>query len=99
MIPVGIMQSNCYILQGDENCIIIDPGDEADFITQTISKLRLKPVSIISTHGHFDHNLAAFEISSNFNIPFYLQSKDIFLVKNMSKSAKSMAKKERYINP
>jgi glyoxylase-like metal-dependent hydrolase (beta-lactamase superfamily II) len=96
---VGAMQSNCYLLQKNGNCIVIDPGDDADFITSEIQKHNLNPLLIASTHGHFDHNLAAFEVQNNFKIPFYISKEDAFLIKKMKDTASYWLKREDVIPP
>lgn len=96
---VGEMQSNCYLLENNNHCIIIDPGDDADYITSKIIELRLKPNFIVSTHGHFDHNMASFEISQNFNIPFYISDKDTFLIKRMRATARHWFKRNDILLP
>ncbi|HSV94696.1 MAG TPA: MBL fold metallo-hydrolase [Spirochaetia bacterium] len=88
-LSVGELQTNCYLVW-DENtldCLIIDPGDDADFITTEILQLKLKPLGILLTHGHYDHCLACLELKLNFNIPIHLNPKDNFLYQNASKSA------------
>jgi len=87
-LSVGEMRSNCYLLQYDDRCIIIDPGDDSDFITNKILELKLKPKFIASTHGHIDHNMASYEVSKNFDIPFYISERDVFLIKKMKETAK-----------
>lgn len=52
-IKVGYLQTNCYILIKDNNCLVIDPGDEKEKIVKEIGNLNV--VGIIITHYHFDH--------------------------------------------
>lgn len=54
---VGEIQTNCYFLYDEETreCVIIDPGYEADKILKFIHKRELKVKQILLTHGHFDH--------------------------------------------
>ena len=86
--PVGQMKSNCYLIITENNdCLIIDPGDDADYIERIITEKKAKPLKIIATHGHFDHIMAATELMLAYNIPFHINKKDDFLVKNMSQSA------------
>jgi hydroxyacylglutathione hydrolase len=59
-IVVGILQSNCYILEGEHKGIIIDPGEEADKILKEVSDLKID--LILLTHNHFDHIGALFEV-------------------------------------
>jgi hydroxyacylglutathione hydrolase len=89
-LSLGQLATNGYLVweEKDQKALIIDPGDEGDFITQTILELKLKPQAILATHAHFDHVLAAFELQLNFKIPFYLHPKDVPILKYMVKSAR-----------
>ena len=41
-ISVGDLQTNCYLIWNESNdCYIIDPGDDADFISTEIIRLKL----------------------------------------------------------
>ena len=88
-LPVGQLQANCYLYvdKFSKETIIIDPGDDADFIERNISDRQLKPRLILATHGHFDHIMAVLELKLAYKIPFKASAKDKFLVNNMSKSA------------
>lgn len=96
IIPLGLgaFQTNCYLAfdEGTRECLIIDPADEADFISTTILENKLVPIGIILTHGHYDHCLAVLELKLIFNIPIYLHQADNFLYKNTDKSAKYHSK-------
>ena len=89
-LPVGQMRTNCCIVSSKEStdCMIIDPGDDADYIERIISDNKFNPVMILATHGHFDHIMAATELKLAYDIPFVIQERDEFLVKNMQPSAK-----------
>jgi glyoxylase-like metal-dependent hydrolase (beta-lactamase superfamily II) len=53
---VGEMRTNCYLVwDEDKNAVVIDPGDEAEFISDEIEKRQLKLKNILLTHKHFDH--------------------------------------------
>lgn len=56
-IVVGPLQSNCYIVCGENSldAMIIDPGDEPGRIVKVIENKKLNLLYIICTHGHFDH--------------------------------------------
>jgi len=80
---------------GPQNeCIIIDPGDDADFISETIINQKLKPLAIILTHGHFDHVLGCLELKLNFNLPIYLHQADAKLYSSANQSAFHWLKKK-----
>ncbi|HJX45555.1 MAG TPA: MBL fold metallo-hydrolase [Patescibacteria group bacterium] len=91
---VGEFNTNCYLLYDklSKKTLIIDPGDDPDYIISSILKLNLKPFGILATHGHFDHILGAFEVQKAFKIPFMINKNDLFLLKDMSKRAKYFLK-------
>ncbi len=57
LTPVGELQTNCYIIYCETTlrCAIIDPGAECEKIAKKIEGLKLVPVYILLTHGHYDH--------------------------------------------
>ena len=57
-LVVGPIQSNCYMIgcERTKEAAVIDPGGDADKILITLAKDKLRCVSIINTHGHFDHS-------------------------------------------
>ena len=67
-VVVGMLNTNCYILENDSECLIIDPGSEADKIKKNINK---KVVGILLTHRHFDHVGALQELSSYYKVNVY----------------------------
>jgi hydroxyacylglutathione hydrolase len=86
--PIGELQANCYFLVQDKDCVIIDAGDSADFILEEISRQNLKVKAIIATHGHFDHVMAVGELQTSLDTPFYISSKDQFLLDRVEETAK-----------
>ena len=87
---VGQLQTNCYLVVGGKTnkALIIDPGDDADYIERIISDRKLKPVKIVATHGHFDHILAVTELKLAYKIPFFIHKNDEFLVKELQSSVR-----------
>ncbi len=79
-----IFSSNTYIIKNKINveCIIIDPGFDIDLINKDIADNNLKPVAIISTHGHFDHIASVSFLKNKFKIPFYIHSSDLKILKS-----------------
>jgi len=71
ILKVGPLQANCYIVYQDKKCLVIDPGDDENFIVSRIKRLELEPVAILITHNHFDHNKVAKPLSSIYNVPIY----------------------------
>jgi len=89
-LVVGTLGTNCYLLweKKTREVVIIDPGDDAPHITDTINTLGLIPVAVCMTHGHFDHILGVWELMKNFAVPFYGNPKDQFLLTRMQTTAK-----------
>ena len=52
--PVG---TNCYIFHPEDSreAVVFDPGDRGDKVYEFLSDNELKLVSVMLTHGHFDH--------------------------------------------
>lgn len=69
-IITGELEENCYIIEINDECIIVDPGDDYEKIKEKISK---KIVGIFITHHHHDH-IGALETLKNdydYEIPVY----------------------------
>lgn len=88
-LVVGQMQTNCYLLVDSDTkeAFIIDPGDDAAFISDQLTSVEARPIAIIVTHGHFDHVLAALELQLLYNIPFRMHVADNFLIDRMNETA------------
>jgi len=86
---VGPLQTNCFILHCPETkeAVIVDPGGDPDLITATIDDLKLKPILIISTHGHSDHIAGAAELKRYYEIPYALHESDLEIVSLSVKEA------------
>ncbi len=60
------MQTNCYIVYEDGCGILVDPGEEALRILETVHSLRLNITHIVLTHAHYDHIMALQDIQDAF---------------------------------
>lgn len=63
---VGELEENCYIATIDDECIIIDPGDEFPRIKQKIGKKKV--VGCLITHFHQDHIGALEEVIGTYDV-------------------------------
>ena len=84
---LGQLQANCYFLIEGEECLIIDPADEASFILEELQRRKLKLIGMLATHGHFDHVMAAGEIQKSINVPFSVFKEDGFLIDRLGETA------------
>jgi hydroxyacylglutathione hydrolase len=92
---VGELETNSYLVYDAKTreALIIDPGDSAQYIINVVRDLEIKPLSIIATHGHFDHILASFELQNAYEIPFLMNGKDKFMLKKMQQNAQFYLKR------
>lgn len=70
-IKVGELETNCYLVIKNKECIIVDPGAEFEKINNSIQNLNLKPIAIFITHYHFDHIGALEECKNKYNVKVY----------------------------
>jgi len=83
-IVVGDFAANCWIYPlaetgafpglslapGFHGCALIDPGAEAGRIIACLNSLKLIPLYIVLTHGHFDHIAALPSLVSEYRRPY-----------------------------
>lgn len=78
-LQVGPIGTNCYILRDEEtkSCAIVDPGEEAGRVADTVEQAGDTPVCILLTHGHYDHTSGVEGLRERFpGIPVYLNARD-----------------------
>lgn len=72
--PVGPVGANCYIVGDDttREVFVVDPGDEADRILATLTRLKVRAIALVNTHGHFDHIQAVDAVRRATGAPFWI---------------------------
>jgi glyoxylase-like metal-dependent hydrolase (beta-lactamase superfamily II) len=61
------MDTNCYIYSnGKKECVVIDPGAEEERIIASVNMLKMVPVGIVLTHGHYDHTGAVASLREHY---------------------------------
>lgn len=68
-IVTGNLEENCYILYDNNDCVVIDPGDDYSLISEQISKYNL--LAILITHYHEDHVGALKDLLNENKVPIY----------------------------
>lgn len=75
--PMGVLETNCYIVFLPKGEVIIDPGmDAAEWVIANVQN----PIAIFNTHGHFDHVWSNYELQTKLQIPIYTPKSDAFML-------------------
>ena len=65
-VKTGYLEENCYVLSINNECLIVDPGDEFDKIKSLVGTRKV--LAILVTHYHFDHVGALFDAKKYYNV-------------------------------
>ena len=86
VMQLGSYGTNCYIVwdENTKNAAVIDPGDEAPSVLQTLQKEGLHLQMILLTHAHFDHIGAVDAIQAATGCKVYLHKADLTLPPEMT---------------
>jgi hydroxyacylglutathione hydrolase len=78
-IPVGITQTNCYVVGCEETQqgVVIDPGGHPKRILTTLEESGLTIRYVLNTHCHFDHMGANAEIVAATGAPLALHAAEL----------------------
>ncbi len=77
-LEVGELATNCYLFydEAGRQCLVIDPGAEAEAILAWIAEQKLLPQAVVLTHAHPDHLEAAAAVTGHFRIPLWVHEAD-----------------------
>lgn len=75
-LPLGPLQTNCYILSHGSECIVFDPGSEGEKLASWLKENNLAPLAVLLTHAHFDHIGAVDYVKQTFNVPVYIHKEE-----------------------
>ena len=89
-IDVGALEANCYLVRcpRTSQMLVIDPGAEADVILRRIAERGGRVVSILHTHGHFDHIGATEAVLAGLpeRVPLLAHPADAYLYEAVARS-------------
>ncbi len=77
-LPVGLMQTNCYVVGCEETKegVVIDPGGHPERILAEVDRRGLTVKYVLNTHAHFDHTDANGAIVAATGAPLALHPED-----------------------
>ncbi|MDR0338991.1 MAG: MBL fold metallo-hydrolase [Desulfovibrio sp.] len=79
-IPLGPLDTNCYVAHSDEEAVVIDPGGSPEKVTAYLDKHRLTLTRILLSHLHFDHTYGVAALAGATGAPVLASPKDGFLL-------------------
>jgi glyoxylase-like metal-dependent hydrolase (beta-lactamase superfamily II) len=81
--PAGPWGTNCYVVAtapGTE-CVIVDPGMQAtEGVAEVVRQHKLKPVSVLVTHGHVDHMWCVAPVAGTYDATAWIHPSDRHLL-------------------
>ncbi len=89
------LQENCYVVSDDSlECVIIDCGayyeEEQEALDRYIRDNRLKPVHLLATHGHLDHNFGNAHVFRQYGLKVEICAEDQSLVEHLPEQASTL---------
>lgn len=77
-IVTGSGESNSYLvwLKGSEEAFMVDAGDDFEKLCRAVDQSEKRLTSIILTHGHYDHILAAKPLRDKYGCKIYIHEHD-----------------------
>ncbi|WP_218086294.1 MBL fold metallo-hydrolase, partial [Staphylococcus epidermidis] len=54
-LTLGIVDTNTYFIENEENVILIDPSSESQKIIKKLNQINKPLKAILLTHAHYDH--------------------------------------------
>lgn len=82
-LVVGRLQTNCYVVQSQDEALIVDPGDEPERVLRFIKDAGVRATRIVATHTHFDHVLGVDGVRKATKIPFLIHADDLPMLQSM----------------
>lgn len=88
----NMLEENCYVVSDEtKECVIIDCGvfyeEERRALVEYIRNNDLKPVHLLATHGHLDHNFGNDTIYKEFGLKPEMAKADENMIRNFKQQA------------
>jgi glyoxylase-like metal-dependent hydrolase (beta-lactamase superfamily II) len=94
-IECNPLQENCYVVSDDtKECVIIDCGayyeEEHEALQHYIDSNQLKPIHLLATHAHLDHNFGAVRLYHQYGLKVEICEEDKELLEHLPEQAKTL---------
>ena len=77
ILPLPPLGANCYLVENEPRCVIVDPGNSGEHITEVCNQLDIIPEAVLLTHGHFDHVGGVAGLAWWGDLPVYCHAADV----------------------
>ncbi len=86
---MGPLGTNCFVVSrsGEEEALIVDPGEDPDRVDESLSVAGLRCVGILVTHAHFDHVGAVAPLARRHGAPVYIGSGEAQGLRDLDRQA------------
>ncbi len=78
--PLGVLQTNCYVLHSQQEALVIDPGGDPQRIIDYLRENGLALAMILNTHLHFDHIQGNAALAESAGAKIFAPEEDRFLL-------------------
>lgn len=82
ILLLGEINVNCYFIEHNNKCYIVDPGYEKERVIKYVRDNNLEVLGILLTHGHIDH-IGAIDA---FQVPVYLHKNEYEIIEDNHKN-------------
>ena len=94
-IECNPLQENCYVVNDEsKECVIIDCGayyeEEHEALQHYIDSNQLKPIHLLATHAHLDHNFGAVRLYHQYGLKVEICEEDKELLEHLPEQAKTL---------
>ncbi len=94
-IECNPLQENCYVVSDESReCVIIDCGamynEELAALDHYIADNQLKPLHLLATHGHLDHNFGNAHMFRKYGLKVEICAEDQDLVERLPEQARDI---------
>jgi glyoxylase-like metal-dependent hydrolase (beta-lactamase superfamily II) len=79
-MPLGPLDTNCYLVHSKTEAVVIDPGGEAEEILSFLATNKKSLTAILNTHLHFDHIQGNADLVAATGLPVMANARDGFLL-------------------
>ncbi len=80
VFPLGMLQTNCYLLTRGERALAVDPGGDPGPLLEFLRDRNLVLDRILNTHLHFDHIAGNAALARATGAPILASEEDRFLL-------------------